>query len=224
VKGRTPPIAVQNGHETVVRSLLPVTVTNCNSEDGETARRHAAYASHIGIVEQLLAKDGIDDESRNSRCETLLCASVSRGQVEKIVRLLGGRDDVNPNCRCHGPTPLMMAATDGHEAIVQLLLDLRCIQVDIPGPSGWTALMYAAAYGRDSVIRLLLGRNTSVTSREEGLELAAMRGHSTAVRLLLEQGDVNDAIDSAATMAECNGHKEVVRILREAQDVSKANG
>ncbi|RYP72090.1 hypothetical protein DL771_004421 [Monosporascus sp. 5C6A] len=54
-------------------------------------------------------------------------------------------------------TPLLKAATDGNEVVVQLLLD-RGAKLDASDLGGWTALLCASYGGHDAVVKLLLDR------------------------------------------------------------------
>jgi ankyrin repeat protein len=73
--------------------------------------------------------------------------------------LLLGKDNVDPNFpNRRGETSLWYSASNGHSAIVELVL-----QQDDIDPSqksnGLTPLMAVARRGHDAVVRLLLGRD-----------------------------------------------------------------
>jgi ankyrin repeat protein len=57
--------------------------------------------------------------------------------------------------RTYGQTPLLWAAENGHEAVVQVLLD-NGADIGIENTSGWTALQLAVLNRREGVERLLL--------------------------------------------------------------------
>src|SRR5437588_7113232 len=67
------------------------------------------------------------------------------------------RADVNPNQADikYGLIPLMWAAEDGHEGVVNLLLERGDINPDILSLSGETALELAAFWGQSEVVELL---------------------------------------------------------------------
>ncbi|RTE69552.1 hypothetical protein BHE90_016067 [Fusarium euwallaceae] len=120
----------------------------------------------------------------------------------------------------HGQTPLWMAAANGHEAIVRLLLDRGAHTEAADGP-GRTPLSRAAANGHEAIVRLLLdrGAHTEAADIDGGTPLwhAAGNGHEAIVRLLLDRGADIEAADrrgrTPLLRAAENGHEAVVRLL-----------
>jgi len=120
-----------------------------------------------------------------------------------------------------GLTPLMWAASNGHEGVVKVLLQQKHTQPDIPDAlRGRTALSWAAGGGYEGVVRLFLGPrfiNPGSIGRQrwvsEGMGVlfgrkyvnldrpddggqtpllwAAKEGHDGAVKLLLGRKDVS---------------------------------
>lgn len=89
-----------------------------------------------------------------------------------------------------GWTPLHSAASHGHTAVVELLLDhANGIQVDCRTAEGATPLHWAAKNGHVSVVRALLKRKADLTIRTRGgamaIEWAAINDHKEIVGLLL---------------------------------------
>lgn len=83
------------------------------------------------------------------------------GQRE-IVRLLLGQHDVMVNgVDGDGETALMVAATVGHKAIVEMLLEKNA-DVNRQDDDGSTALIYASLYGHNEIVRMLLSRGAKV--------------------------------------------------------------
>jgi len=119
-------------------------------------------------------------------------------------------------------TPLSYAAQNGHEAVVQLLLEHKA-DVSAKDNNRWTALHIAAVYGHEAVVRLLLEHKADVGAKDNdgwtALHIAAVYGHEAVVRLLLEhKADVgakdNDGL-TALHLAAVYGHEAVVQLLLE---------
>ena len=124
-------------------------------------------------------------------------------------------------------TPLQIAAFNGYEAIVRLLLDhgANINQRSVHA----STLDYAVTEGRESIVRILLARGAEVTVDSAtpyyglkglaSLVLAARTGHVGIVKLLLEYGKFPNPRDSyceAYQEAIAHGHHDIANILRES--------
>jgi hypothetical protein len=122
-------------------------------------------------------------------------------------------------------TPLLYAAKNGHEAVVQFLLATRKVDVDLKDNRGRTPLSYAADNGREAIVQLILAtRQVDVDLKDNRdrtpLSYAADNGHEAIVQLLLATSQVD--IDSKDKMyqtpllhAAKNGHEGVLKLIRE---------
>lgn len=92
-----------------------------------------------------------DVEPRTAQDESPLMISALKGQLDLANRLIERGADVNKP----GWTPLHYAATNGHVAVIRLLLDKHAY-IDAAAPSGSTPLMMAAHYGTPEAVKVLL--------------------------------------------------------------------
>ncbi|KAH6909895.1 hypothetical protein BKA70DRAFT_1275276 [Coprinopsis sp. MPI-PUGE-AT-0042] len=86
----------------------------------------------------------------------------------------------------------MVAAYDGYESIVTLLLVRPEIQVNLVSNKGWSALMLAAGKGHKAIVHLLLDASNLDTTIKN-----VESGHT------------------ASLIALANGHLEIAQLLRE---------
>ncbi|KAJ5626555.1 hypothetical protein N7528_003982 [Penicillium herquei] len=154
------------------------------------------------------------------------------GLLETVVELLN--HGVNPDVA--GPkeafettrTALQAASAEGHDKIVQLLLD-RGADFNASSSKGG-ALQLASAGGHDKIVQMLLNRGAGVDAGlEEGgplsenmgqfnaLHNACSMGYEQTVRILLDHGaDINALGEGGATpleIAASEGNEKIVQIL-----------
>lgn len=123
-------------------------------------------------------------------------------------------------------TPIMLAAAEGHEEIVSMLIQGGA-DVNAKNELGRTSLMFSANYGFFEIAEMLLenGASTDDVANDEtgwtAIIAASFNGHRNLVRLLLEHGadqNIRDTSGKTALMwAEEQGHRRVARTLERSQ-------
>jgi len=160
------------------------------------------------------------------------------GEYEVVKKLLREDEKVNATSMPSGMTPLILAATNGHEQIVDALFDAGAA-VNTVDMLESTALMYAASKGHVGIVNKLLrrGADVNIASPKKHLDstaltLAAGNGQDAVLELLLKAGaeiDWHTERDgfSALLLAAEFGHSNSVNILLAAganPDISDRKG
>jgi hypothetical protein len=119
--------------------------------------------------------------------------------------------------------PLWIAASNGHVAVVELLLGAGGVKVDKADKGGLTPLYMAAQKGHVAVVELLMGaKGVKVNEADKDgripLYIAAQNGHVAVMGLLLGAG-ADPSVSSpqygtALQIAERKGHMEVAALFR----------
>jgi ankyrin repeat protein len=147
---------------------------NTRDEKGQTGLLLALREPSPRVIDVLLASNKTDIDARNANDESPLMLASLRGQ-EDVVRKLIARDAaVNKP----GWTPLHYAATNGHIAIMKLLLENHAF-IDATSPNETTPLMMAAMYGSSQGVELLLAEGADpLQKNQQGMTAAdfAKRG------------------------------------------------
>ncbi|PUU83075.1 ankyrin repeat-containing domain protein, partial [Tuber borchii] len=124
---------------------------------------------------------------------------------EGVVKLLLGREDVDPNRPdVDDRTPLRCAAIEGHQGAVKLLLERGDVDPNRADKYGQTPLWWAAINGHEGVVKLLLGREDidpnrpdvndrtplGIGSRHFGIEVILPSASSRGPHLCLNRGNL----------------------------------
>ncbi|KAF5557133.1 ankyrin repeat-containing protein [Fusarium napiforme] len=186
--------ALKNGFKDIAEMLAEVDVLG-----------FAIKTGHEDIALRLLAKYGIGSNTDHQEPGAeLLVAAAFIGSTELVNTLLEkhkgnpngpylgyppSSDLSHPCSEIDGLTPLIAAAKNSHDSIVQLLLQHKSIQPDV-SKEATTALCEAASNGNIGIVNMLLadGRvdvNKQARYKWSPLALAASRAHEAVVEALL---------------------------------------
>jgi ankyrin repeat protein len=144
--------AIKRDEPAVVEGLLSRGFdANTVSPAGDPGLLLAVREQSLKVTGVLLKWPKTNVEARNLKDESPLMLASLKGLNEVCKQLIKQGADVNKP----GWTPLHYAATNGHLAIMELLLEHHAY-IDAASPNGSTPLMMAAHYGSTAAVKLLL--------------------------------------------------------------------
>lgn len=219
IAGRTPLWdAVDNGHVPIVQLLVEKGADiNVKDRFGGTPLSKAVENGHVAIAQMLVNKGAAINARNGDGGWTLLGRAAENLDSAALQLLLKLGADINAFHRFAG-TPLLWAAENGHEAVVELLV---ASGADMEFGNK-TPLLGAARNGHEAIVKLLVASGANVESveflvRETPLRVAAENGHEAIAKLLVDNGaDVNSEDSNGGTpllSAARNGHKAVAELL-----------
>ncbi|XP_076934323.1 ankyrin repeat-containing protein ITN1-like [Bidens hawaiensis] len=163
----------------------------------------------------------------NELGETALYTAADKGHLEVVKELLkyADKETITRKSRSEFDT-LHIAASQGHEAVVQLLLDHDPSLCQTKSQRNATPLITAATKGHTSVVKELLSKDRSLlditkSNGKNALHFAARSGHVEIVKALLEKDPMlarktDKKGQTALHMAVKGVSSEVVKLLLEA--------
>ncbi|KAI8723103.1 NACHT domain-containing protein [Fusarium sp. LHS14.1] len=159
--------AAKKGHEETVKAILKFTAIDVDIRDshGRTSISLAAGGGHTAIVEMLL-NYGSNQNFKDIRRATPLWHAAKGGHTTTVALLIKWGVDLNVSSAVE--TPLSMAAMEGNEEMISLLLSQPNIQP------------------RTKVWPIPMDLYTPCTA----LGVAVWRGNTTAVEILLSSPDI----------------------------------
>ncbi len=181
------------------------------------------------IVNILLQRSQLRDQDRQRYDYAIALFKASEGGYTRVVKVLL---ENNPILRTEAGSSLIVACSNGHNDVVNLLLDRNEAEVNISAKpkyredycdfdeeSGGTPLICAARNGHTKVVRTLLRRGAIVDVVHDGgtaLSLASRNGHTEVVQTLLDHNAEPNFCPSLGSPIACAadaGRIEVVELL-----------
>ncbi|PTB48044.1 hypothetical protein M431DRAFT_535830 [Trichoderma harzianum CBS 226.95] len=162
--------------------------------------------------------------SKMFRDDVLLTIAAARGDCSMALMLLAQGAD--PNIfNTNGQTPLIIAATNGFDEVVSLLLDQKSIKPDLMCQHSGelsTAFLASIELGREGCFRMLVeksNRGVRDSYKRGAMWLAATSGHTGIISELLKWPDVEidytdtDVCGNPLTAAVRARHEEAALLL-----------
>ncbi|XP_071738530.1 ankyrin repeat-containing protein ITN1-like [Rutidosis leptorrhynchoides] len=163
----------------------------------------------------------------NELGETALYTAAEKGHLEVVKELLkySNKETIMRKSRLEFDT-LHIAASQGHDAVVQLLLDHDSSLCQTRSQGNATPLITAATRGHTAVVKELLSKDRSLldiprSNGKNALHFAARSGHVEIVKALLDKDPLlarrtDKKGQTALHMAVKGVSSEVVKLLLEA--------
>jgi ankyrin repeat protein len=146
----------------------------------------AANEGRTGVVIDLMQR-GMDANTTDRDGTSLLGIAARAGNLELAKLLLQNRASPHRKNR-YGDTPLLLATSQGHTAIMQVLLDAGAEL----NPVGWTPLHYACVANKIDLATWLLDKGAKpdllAPNGLSSLMLAVRSGNNELVGLLIKRG------------------------------------
>ncbi|KAJ2917556.1 hypothetical protein MD484_g2836, partial [Candolleomyces efflorescens] len=244
--------AAKAGHLSIVEMLLEYADVNAKDNSGSTALAEAVTSGDVGLTTLLLSREDIlinkgphpvlvtasrqgyasivqlllhhrntDVNVQDRGGQVALTCAIDMQHWDVVDMLLAVPTiDVN-----RGSSPaLVKACSNGHENLVERLLEREGIDVNVEDAKGWSPLTCAAFIGHYSICNSLLGRpELRLTGWSvPPLVQAAAGGSEAVVRLLLSRIPIHSLNDvhvdggnavTALSIASRYGLSEIVKLL-----------
>jgi uncharacterized protein len=144
--------AIKQDNAAVIQNLLQRGFDpNTIDPNGQTGLFIALQEPSPKAAEVLVDWPKTNVNTLNSKDESALMLAALKGHQELAEKLIKKGADVNKT----GWAPLHYAATNGHLALISLLLENNAY-IDAESPNRTTPLMMAAMYGTPAAVKLLL--------------------------------------------------------------------
>jgi uncharacterized protein len=180
-------IAIKQDNPAAVTALLQRGFDpNTLDPNGLSGLYLALRDSSLKAAQALIDWPKTNIEIRTAQDESPLMMAALKGHIELARKLIRRDADVNKP----GWTPLHYAATGGHLAIMDLLLEQHAF-IDAESPNGTTPLMMAAHYGTPAAVKLLLEAGADATMKNQlglsAIDFANRVGRQDAADMIAAQ-------------------------------------
>ncbi|XP_071959653.1 ankyrin repeat and SAM domain-containing protein 3-like [Antedon mediterranea] len=210
-------------HDNIVNLLLDGGVqVDIQTEKGATAFMLAASCGNESVCYFLL-QQGAKIDQRDTKGWSALFYATNAGHQTMVQFLLDNKAQANVVDYHHGITPLMMASAEGHEIIVNKLLE-HGVNIEYKNTKGDTARSLAIVNGHMKIVSLIDNHTmASISLRSEpglgsGLDFSSSdenfqrpRHHGRTSKLKSKGPSIRDGPDAVAKMLQDSRQTEGVR-------------
>lgn len=164
-----------------------VNVDGVDSLKGETALTAACLNGHRTLCEILVERGGASLVKANSKSWMPLLCAVKSGCWETVEYLLSKNGEIINQSDKHGRTALILAASEGHLAIMDILIE-KGADLFAQDKDGLSALSWACLKGHYNAVLTLLDHGVDVNHSDHSgrtpLDLATFYGDVRLVSIL----------------------------------------
>lgn len=184
-------LAAFHGHDAIVELLLAADGIDVDVDDGRPLQKAIQHGD--AKIVKLIVEKGADLNIRETSGEGPLQQAVSFGHEAVVEFFLGSMRDFHDDLTIAQPSAsMLMAAGDGNEKIVELLLD-NGANLHHRDREGNTALSLAAERGYDGIVKMLRDRGADSNGCEDAFRDArgvddSVQGHKGRFSRLLARG------------------------------------
>ena len=152
-------LASMHGHVSTVQMLLETSggagAINLTDGHGSSPLLLASAGDHAEVAALLLGVGDCEVDRPNCFGQTALGVGAAAGATEILEALLAAKADPN-HADSEGETPLMVAAKEGMEGALALLLATPAIEMDALNHDGRSALVLATSEGEEGTATMLV--------------------------------------------------------------------
>ncbi|WP_353189340.1 ankyrin repeat domain-containing protein [Pandoraea pnomenusa] len=153
---------VFNDTKEIAKALKAGVDPNSKDEKGNPLLVIAMREKSVDVAKLLINDKRTDLDATNAAGENAMMMAALEGLTPMVKLLIDKEAEVNKK----GWAPLHYAATNGHDDIVQILLDASAY-VDAESPNGTTPLMMAARGGHITTCKVLLDGGADVRLKNQ---------------------------------------------------------
>ncbi|XP_071178288.1 ankyrin-3-like [Mytilus edulis] len=189
---------------------------NINMDDNIFRKRILLHVNGLQIIQQKQLACLYDGKNNS----TPLIQCCYKGDIDLVTWCLYHCSSNVNHCRDDGISPLFFACQEGHNAVVQMLINNQA-DINKCRDTGVSPLLVACHQGHTEVIQMLINNKADINkfkvTGSSPLFIACQKGYIEVVQMLINnKADINKcrATGSSPLFVACQeGHTEVVQML-----------